>query len=214
MLEADETQARKTGNARKGKKKLGAGAHEYLEGGAVLAVAPEAVDGVEDVSAVHGAAVGHPPPHGRAHRGRPLHPLRQRGLLSRLIAGPLRRRRRPRRRLRRRRGGVASGASEESCDGDGDSERRPPAPEQRPQQQHRGGTALAAAGEHEQPSPGHFPRPKPSDRKSTLRKIPKKLYLDRQKLCELHDLVSAKPDQPILSKDFKKLTETFELAYS
>jgi hypothetical protein len=48
----------------------------------VKAVAPETVDGVEYVAAVHGAAVGHPPPHGRAHRRRPLHLPRQRARLS------------------------------------------------------------------------------------------------------------------------------------
>ena len=89
----------------------------------------EAVDGVEYVAAVHGAAVGHPAPHGRANRRRPLHPPHQRALLPWLVAGPLRPKRR--RRRRRRRGGVASGAGEESCGGDG--ERRPPVPEQQHQ---------------------------------------------------------------------------------
>jgi hypothetical protein len=131
LVEDDGIQARKAGNARKREKKSVAG-QEYLEGGAVPAVASEAVDGVEDVSAVHGAAVCHPPPHGRAHRRRPLHPPRQRALLPRLIAGPLRRRRRPRQRRRRRGEGVAPGAGEESCGGDVGGERRPPAPEQRP----------------------------------------------------------------------------------
>ncbi|CAD6246789.1 unnamed protein product [Miscanthus lutarioriparius] len=45
--------------------------------GTCRAVSLEAVDGVEYVAAVHGAAVGHhPAPHGRADRRRPLHPPR------------------------------------------------------------------------------------------------------------------------------------------
>jgi hypothetical protein len=84
---------------------------------------------VEYVATVHGAAVCHPAPHGRADRRRPLHPPRQGALLPRLVAEPLRS-------SRRRRSGVASGAGEES--GGVDGERRPPVPEQHSPQQHRG----------------------------------------------------------------------------
>jgi len=53
-------------------------------------VSSEAVDRVEYMAAVHGAAVGHPAPHGRADRRRPLdpQPQRQRALLPWLVAGP------------------------------------------------------------------------------------------------------------------------------